>query len=99
MSGSSYPVVQKDEEIKKFSIAAVGILAAQWVLFLTGFYTILPQAAAEKIFIPAWVVSAAVGFLSAARERRNNQGFSRLLLMLAILNGFFAWAAHGLGSM
>lgn len=99
MSGSSHPVVYKNGKIKKFSIAAIGILAAQWILFLTGFYTILPQAAAEKIFIPAWVVSAAVGFLSAAWERRNNQRFSRLLLMFAVLNGFFAWAAHGLGSM
>lgn len=99
MTGSSHPGIQKDEEIKKFSIAALGILSAQWVLFLTGFYIILPHAAAEKIFTSAWVVSAAVGFIGAAWERGNNQRFSRLLLMFAVLNGFFAWAAYGLGSM
>lgn len=87
------------KEIKKFSIAAMGVLALQWTLFLTGFYTILPYAAAEKIFITAWVASAAVGFAGAAREWRNNRRFSRLLLLLAALNGFFAWVAQGLGSM
>ena len=99
MIGSSWPVIHIDGEIKKFSITALGILATQWVLFLTGFYTILPQAPAEKIFISAWMVSAGVGVIGAAWEWRNNQRFSRLLLMLAVLNGLFAWAAHGLGSM
>ena len=99
MSGSSYPPVQKSGKIKKLSIAAIGIIAVQWILFLTGFYTILPYAAAEKIFTTAWAASAAVGFAGAGREWRNNQKFSRLLLMLAVLNGLFAWAAHGLGSM
>ncbi|MDX6153667.1 hypothetical protein [Marinococcus sp. PL1-022] len=92
-------MIQTDGEIKKFSIAAIGILSAQWALFLTGFYTILPYAAVEKIFISAWVVSAGVGFIGAAWEWGSNQRFSRLLLMLAVLNGLFAWAAHGLGSM
>ncbi|WP_079474185.1 hypothetical protein [Marinococcus halophilus] len=91
--------LHKDKELTNFGIVAMGMLAGQWILFLTGFYTILPYAAAKKIFIPAWAVSAAVGFAGAAREWRNNRRFSRLLLVLAILNGFFAWGAHGLGSM
>ncbi|WP_022795177.1 hypothetical protein [Marinococcus halotolerans] len=99
MTGNLWTVIQTEGKIKKFSIAAMGILAVQWVLFLTGFYTILPYAAGEKIFIAAWVASAAAGFAGAAREWRNNQRSSRLLLMLAVLNGLFAWAAHGLGSM
>lgn len=99
MNGSSNSRIHRDGKIKKLSIAAIGIIAVQWILFLTGFYTILPYAAAEKIFTTAWAASAAAGFAGAAREWRNNQKFSRLLLMLAVLNALFAWAAHGLGSM
>lgn len=99
MIGNSCLGAHKDKEIKKFSKAVMGILAVQWVLLLTGFYTILPYDAVEKIFTAAWIASAAVGFAGAGWEWRNNQRFSRLLLMLAVLNSLFAWAAHGMGSM
>lgn len=62
------------------SLLGLGSIVLNWVLYLTGFYAMLPHEISDIIFMPIWFIVCIVGIVVALKEFGNN-------LVFAVLNG------------
>ncbi|PKJ55970.1 hypothetical protein [Bacillus sp. SN10] len=60
-----------------------------WILYLTSFYTLLPEKISEFLFLPTWFFLCILGFIAFWREWRNNRVFSICIGFLSFMSFLF----------
>lgn len=83
----------------KISYGILGLLAINWIFFLTGAYTLLPMNVADLIFVPVWLALCLIGAIAAAVEFRNNKSFAILVAGLTTISFIFSILASGISQM
>ena len=90
---------EKGPAPRKVSYGILGLLVLNWLLFLTGSYTLLPTNIADLIFIPVWFVLCAAGVFVVAFEYKNNKGFALPVAGLTTISFLFSFLASGISQM
>jgi hypothetical protein len=83
----------------KWSYCIFGLLIINWILYITGFYTLLPVNFADLIFIPIWFIVCALGALFTIFEFKNNKAFAVPLAGFTFISFVFALFLNGLSQM
>ena len=60
-----------------------------WILYLTNFYSLLPEKVNRFIFLPIWFFLCVLGFIVFAREWKNNRIFSISIGFLSSISFLF----------
>ncbi|MEK5111814.1 hypothetical protein [Bacillus sp. FSL R5-0677] len=71
------------------SIIVYILFFTNWILYLTSFYSLLPEKVSEFIFLPIWFVLCILGCIVFWREWRNNRVFSICIGFLSIISFLF----------
>ena len=71
------------------SIIVCILFFTNWILYLTTFYSLLPEKVSEFIFLPIWFFLCILGFIVFWREWRNNRGFSICIGFLSFISFLF----------
>ncbi|MFB5250478.1 hypothetical protein ACE38F_08780 [Bacillus mycoides] len=69
------------------SFIVCALFFANWILYLTNFYSLLPEKVSRFIFLPIWFFLCVLGFIVFVREWKNNRIFS-------ISIGFLSFIPH-----
>ncbi|MFE0507455.1 hypothetical protein ACWF7H_29600 [Peribacillus butanolivorans] len=83
----------------KWSYCIFGLLIINWILYITGFYTLLPVNVADLIFIPIWFIVCALGGLFTIFEFKNNKAFAVPLAGFTFISFVFALFINGISQM
>ncbi|MBX0356878.1 hypothetical protein [Halobacillus sp. Nhm2S1] len=83
----------------KRSLTIGSVLLVHWVLWLSGFYALLPVRVADAIFLPAWMVMCALGAVFAGWEFKNNAAFAVPLAGFTLICFVFVLFLEGLSQM
>ncbi|MFC4403787.1 hypothetical protein [Gracilibacillus xinjiangensis] len=83
----------------KLSYAAFALLIIQWILYIGGFYELLPVSLSEVLFIPIWFVICGYCTIAIGLELKNNPTVSFVLAGLMGISFIFAVFLSGLGQM
>ncbi len=83
----------------KWSYFVFGLLIINWLLYSTGFYTLLPIKIADLIFIPIWFFVCALGALFTIFEFKNNKAFAVPLAGFTFISFVFALFIIGITQM
>ncbi|KKB34325.1 hypothetical protein [Bacillus thermotolerans] len=83
----------------KGSYCLFGLLIINWILYVTGFYTLLPANVADLMFIPMWLTICALSAVFALLEFRNNKAFAVPLAGFTFISFVFALFLNGLSHM
>ncbi|MFG6116881.1 hypothetical protein ACGTN9_17145 [Halobacillus sp. MO56] len=83
----------------KWSYVIYGLLIVNWILYISGFYVLLPVSVADSIFIPIWFVLCALGTIFTVLEFKNNIAFAVPLAGFTFLSLVFALFLNGLSQM
>lgn len=83
----------------KGSYIIFGLLIANWILYLAGFYTLLSVSVSDLIFIPIWFILCAFGAVFTVFEYKNNIAFAVRLAGLTFISFIFAIFLYGLSQM
>ena len=78
---------------------ALCLIILNWVLYLFGFYAMLPQKIGNPIFIPIWFLVCIISFIAAVKEFRNNRIFAIVSGGLSVLSSIFGVLILIIGSM
>ncbi|MGP4061797.1 hypothetical protein [Halobacillus sp. H74] len=70
-----------------------------WLLFLTGAYSLLPVNVADQIFVPLWWALCIVGSIAAINEFRNDPAFAIPGAALTTISFIFSLLAGGILQM
>lgn len=81
------------------SLSALCLIILNWVLYLFGFYAMLPQKIGNSIFIPIWFLVCIISFIAALKEFRNNRIFAIVNGGLSIFSSIFGVFILVIGSM
>ncbi|WP_100012143.1 hypothetical protein [Lentibacillus sediminis] len=98
----SYFIIKKNDKRPtphKISYGILGLLALNWLLFLTGAYSLLPVNVADLIFVPVWWVLCLIGVFAAVNEFRNNKAFAMPIAGLTTISFLFSLLASGISQM
>lgn len=60
-----------------------------WILYVTTFYSLLPEKVSEFIFLPIWFFLCILGFIAFWHEWRNNRVFSICIGFLSFISFLF----------
>ncbi|PFJ18730.1 hypothetical protein COD67_02165 [Bacillus cereus] len=60
-----------------------------WILYVTSFYSLLPEKVSQFIFLPIWFFLCILGFIVFIREWRNNRVFSICICFLSFISFLF----------
>ncbi|MCU5105929.1 hypothetical protein OCA21_08715 [Bacillus cereus] len=71
------------------SIIICLLFFTNWILYLTSFYTLLPEKVSEFIFLPIWFSLCILGFITFWREWRNSRVFSICIGFLSFMSFIF----------
>ncbi|WP_433773238.1 hypothetical protein [Bacillus wiedmannii] len=71
------------------SIIVCILFFTNWILYLTAFYSLLPEKVSEFIFLPIWFFLCILGFIVLWREWKNNQVFSICISFLSFISFLF----------
>ncbi|HFK1546204.1 TPA: hypothetical protein ACGXMZ_001930 [Bacillus albus] len=71
------------------SIIVYILFFTNWILYLTSFYSLLPEKVSEFIFLPIWFVLCILGCIVFWREWRNNRVFLICIGFLSIISFLF----------
>ncbi|PGT20157.1 hypothetical protein [Bacillus cereus] len=71
------------------SIIVCILFFTNWMLYLTAFYSLLPEKVSEFIFLPIWFFLCILGFIVFWREWRNNRVFSICIGFLSFISFLF----------
>ncbi|PDZ69719.1 hypothetical protein CON30_02820 [Bacillus cereus] len=71
------------------SIIVYILFFTNWILYLTSFYSLLPEKVSELIFLPIWFVLCILGCIVFWREWRNNRVFSICIGFLSFISFLF----------
>ncbi|GEN52667.1 hypothetical protein [Halobacillus faecis] len=83
----------------KTSLSIGVVLLIHWVLWLSGFYALLPVGVADAIFLPAWMVMCALGAVCAGWEFKHNAAFAVPLAGFTLISFVFVLFLEGLSQM
>ncbi|MGE7884539.1 hypothetical protein [Bacillus sp. NPDC094077] len=72
------------------SFILCALFFANWILYVTNFYSLLPDKLNQFIFLPIWFFLCILGFIVFIREWRNNR-------VLSISIGFLSFISFLLG--
>ncbi|WP_439875644.1 hypothetical protein ACSLGG_08805 [Bacillus mycoides] len=89
---SIFITVKKGEFFKRphlQSIIVCILFFTNWILYVTTFYTLLPEKVSEFIFLPIWFSLCILGFIVFCREWRNNRVFSICIGFLSCISFLF----------
>lgn len=81
------------------SLIALGLITLNWVLYLIGFYVMIPEKVSDLIFIPIWFLVCAFSLIAASKGFRNNYILSVLNGGLSIISSIFGVLLLIIGSM
>ncbi|TKI43887.1 hypothetical protein [Bacillus mycoides] len=62
---------------------------ANWILYLTNFYSLLPQKVSQFIFLSIWFFLCVLGLIVFTREWKNNLVFSISIGFLSFISFLF----------
>ena len=71
------------------SIFVYILFFTNWILYLTSFYTLLPEKISEFLFLPILFFYCILGFITFWREWRNNRVFSICIGFLSFISFLF----------
>ncbi|EJQ47961.1 MAG: hypothetical protein M3000_04855 [Bacillus wiedmannii] len=71
------------------SIIVSILFFANWILYLTSFYGLLPEVVSEFIFLPIWFFLCILGCIVFWHEWRNNRVFSICIGFLSFISFLF----------
>ncbi|MDR4985251.1 hypothetical protein CN491_07755 [Bacillus cereus] len=71
------------------SIIVCILFFTNWMLYLTNFYSLLPEKVSEFIFLPIWFFLCILGFIVFWREWKNNRVFSICIGFLSFISFLF----------
>lgn len=83
----------------KWSYYMLGLLVINWILYMTGFYSLLSDHVADLIFIPIWFTLCALSALLTIVEFKNNKAFAIPLAGVTFISFVFALFLNGLSQM
>lgn len=81
------------------SLLALSLIILNWVLYLVGFYAIIPEKIGDLIFLPVWIIVSIIGFIAAYKEFSNNRIYAVVNGGLAIISSTVGMLAWGIGNM
>ncbi|WP_212956977.1 MULTISPECIES: hypothetical protein [Bacillus] len=87
-----FVTVKKGEFFKRphlQSIIVCILLFTNWILYVTTFYTLLPEKFSEFIFFPIWFFLCILGCIVFWREWRNNRVFAICIGFLSCISFLF----------
>ncbi|PQZ59440.1 MULTISPECIES: hypothetical protein [Bacillus] len=71
------------------SFIVCALFFANWILYLTNFYSLLPEKVSRFIFLPIWFFLCVLGFIVFVREWKNNRIFSISTGFLSFISFLF----------
>ena len=71
------------------SIIICILFFTNWILYVTTFYSLLPEKVSEFIFLPIWFFLCILGFIAFWHEWRNNRVFSICIVFLSFISFLF----------
>ncbi|KAB2396604.1 MULTISPECIES: hypothetical protein [Bacillus] len=71
------------------SIIVCLLFFTNWILYVTTFYSLLPEKISEFIFLPIWFFLCILGFITFWREWGNNRVFSICICFLSLTSFLF----------
>ncbi|MES5943286.1 MULTISPECIES: hypothetical protein [unclassified Bacillus cereus group] len=71
------------------SIIVCILFFTNWILYLSTFYSLLPEKISDFIFLPIWFFLCILGFIVFWREWRNNRVFSICISFLSLISFLF----------
>ncbi|HDR7543146.1 hypothetical protein CN553_17595 [Bacillus cereus] len=71
------------------SIILCILFFTNWILYVTTFYSLLPEKVSEFIFLPIWFFLCILGFIAFWHEWRNNRVFSICIGFLSFISFLF----------
>ncbi len=71
------------------SIIVCILFFTNWILYVTTFYSLLPEKVSEFIFLPIWFFLCILGFITFWREWGNNRVFSICIGFLSLTSFLF----------
>lgn len=71
------------------SIIVCILFFTNWILYVTTFYSLLPEKVSEFIFLPLWFFLCILGFIAFWHEWRNNRVFSICIGFLSFISFLF----------
>lgn len=71
------------------SIIVCILFFTNWILYVTTFYSLLPEKVSEFIFLPIWFFLCILGFIAFWHEWRNNRVFSICIVFLSFISFLF----------
>lgn len=71
------------------SIIVYILFFTNWTLYVTSFYTLLPENVSEFLFLPIWFFLCILGFITFWCEWRNNRVFSICVVFLSFISFLF----------
>lgn len=87
-----YITVKKGTFLKRpylQSFIVCTLFFTNWILYLTNFYSLLPEKVSQFIFLPIWFFLCVLGFIVFWREWRNNRVFSICIGFLSFISFLF----------
>ncbi|MFE6137002.1 hypothetical protein [Bacillus sp. NPDC057893] len=71
------------------SFIVCALFFANWILYLTNFYSLLPEKVSRFIFLPIWFFLCILGCIVFWREWKNNRIFSISIGFLSSISFLF----------
>jgi len=71
------------------SIIVCLLFFTNWILYVTTFYSLLPEKISEFLFLPIWFFLCILGFMTFWREWGNNRVFSICIGFLSLTSFLF----------
>ncbi|PRT43249.1 hypothetical protein [Bacillus wiedmannii] len=71
------------------SIIGFVLFSINWILYVTSFYSLLPEKVSKFIFLPIWFSLCMLGLIVFWREWRNNRVFSICIGFLSFISFLF----------
>ncbi|MGH0554927.1 hypothetical protein ACQVQB_17835 [Bacillus pretiosus] len=71
------------------SIIVFVLFSTNWILYVTSFYSLLPEKVSKFIFLPIWFSLCMLGLIVFWREWRNNRVFSICIGFLSFISFLF----------
>lgn len=90
---------KNEPKLYSWTLTAIILLTLNWILYITGFYTLLPVQLAELIFVPVWTVLVIFGTVAGLFELRNNKLIAISVLGLTLISFLFSSFLYFIGSM
>ncbi|KFN04288.1 hypothetical protein D0U04_03480 [Bacillus clarus] len=97
-----YMTLKKGVYLKRpylHSFIIMSLFFGHWILYLTNFYSLLPEYISNFIFLPIWYFLCILGFIVFIREWKNNRIVSISIGVLSFISLLFGLLLLGISNM